>query len=291
MRHHSFFGALLLSTCSVVLTGSAPSIAATIFQDDFETGTVGNFFNSPWVDADAPNPPSSSVNTTVQSDPGSLFGTAGNKYGRFIDHAVSGVAARADRAFGPVSNTFLTVSFDFNEPVLGTNGNDPPGENPFSFNVQVGTNATSGDFRGIDLRLSNGEIYYTLGSAGAVHPINDTPNDYTLGVRHRIDIVANFNSSSTVYHLGTIAKATYDVWIDGVLKNTTDIPFRITNQGNTTQSIDSLRFGTDLNSYQDMYIDNVVLRNVANVVPEPSSVLMTVLGCCGVLALARRRSV
>lgn len=285
MRIRVSLGAFLVAASFVVLTGTAPAVAAVVFNDNFEAGVVGSAPGTPWSSIGASSPA-----TTVlvkQDATGSLFGIAGNKYGEFIDTTLGGTSARADGSFSGVTNSFLTVSFDFYE-ISGV-GIDPtpiPPELPQSFNVQVGSNPSSTGGRGIDFRLSNGELYHTL-SDSSVNSSKATVADYQLNVKNHIDIVANFNASAAGgdYGFDSLANGTYDIWLNGELA-ANNLPFR--NFGERLASIDGIRLGTDNSTVQTFYVDNVQIFNEAIVVPEPNAAVILSVG--GLFLVRRRKS-
>src|SRR5262245_45360490 len=103
----------------LILAATNPLFAIVIFSENFEAGTACENLGSPWTltsggTSGATGEPSS---VKVQADTtGNLFGAIDNKYGEFLDPRTGSPAARADNfSFGSVSNSFLTVSFDFYE--------------------------------------------------------------------------------------------------------------------------------------------------------------------------------
>lgn len=270
------------------LAAVSPAFAAPIelFTENFESATVDSPFPSPWALTHTTDPMQTPKSTVLvkEDTTGTLFGTAGNKYGELIDPRDGGPAARADRAFGPLdtsisNNAFLTVSFDFYEP-SGVGPATTLPTLPHSFNVQVGTDANGQSTRGIDFRLSNGKLYHTLsnGSLDLSTTKAEDEIDYSLDQAHHIDIVANFSPAAlgiSDYGLDTVANGRYDVWLDGVLVGD-NLPFR--NSSERGKLIDSIRFGTDNISLQNFFIDNIAVYNGVSVVPEPNAILIFAIG-------------
>ena len=282
---------------AVFFIGMTSTLSAqTLFQDDFESDTVGtqpsNFtITNPATNTGATDDP------PVASDGGPSgaiivpFGPVSNLAGtgnglRIYDFNSTGNSTGNVSISTDFTSTGL-MRFDFNfssDQFTGTSGN--------SF-IRVGfgrtgMNVASNGSTGVMGRVV---ISRTGGSTSTFRVRDDTTditvvNDFTLQSVHQVSIFANSDDSSTVnYVFGgsqSIAANTYDVYFDGVLV-ADDFDFRT---GSTSGTDDIASIGLATGGSQtgpDWIFDDLVVS-----VPEPSSAAF--LGFAAIaLGLFRRR--
>jgi hypothetical protein len=226
-------------------------LSAAVFTENFEAMTIDTTFTTPWTVTQSTNPlddPKSTV-TVREDSAGALFGTIGNKYGEFIDPRTTSPSARATATYAAIQNSILIASFDFYEPNDGVGVGLASNNEPHTLNIQIGTAPAGQGTRAIDFRLGEGAMYYRDASM-----VQTSAGTYTLGAKHHLEIVANFNAASSTYAGGTVANGAYDVWLNGVLA-LNDVPFRVDAQKEL--AITGILFGADNVTTQNAYIDNI----------------------------------
>lgn len=129
-------------------------------------------------------------------------------------------------------------------------------------------------------QIATGQLQARTGTSGSQTWTNVGPT-LTANTNYIFSIAFNGSASALTDYSGTndLAAGRADIWLNGVLFGD-DIDII------DAQSVVALKFYTENNGGSAFQLDNIVLQNVATVVPEPSAAL---LGALGFLALLRRR--
>jgi hypothetical protein len=142
----------------------------------------------------------------------------------------------------------------------------------------------NGGFTGTDLlgawQINAGQLQARTGTSGSQTWTN-VGSALTVSTNYIFSIAFNGSASAVTDYVGTndlgIGRA--DIWINGTLVgDDVDLP--------DAKSVVALKFYTESNAGSAFQLDNVVLQNVATMVPEPGAAL---IGGLGMLTLLRRR--
>jgi hypothetical protein len=256
-----------LTLIGLTTMASSGALAATIFKDSFNSGTVGTNVGAPWQVSDITP---ATYQTASSPFPG------GSQYADLNDTANSAspaVAVRllsssaSDATLTPsLSGQVTTFSFDFDEP---TRAGDV---NPFGFgyyrSTQADLNAAGRNYRSL---IGEGVLSpdsLVAGSGAAVNYSLDTVNTIYMMVNDSAAAVANYASTGR-----TLAATTADVWISlGGAAPT--FAFSVAKQ-NPTGTPHGVGFRTNNADIQRVFVDNVLVTDGATfdrtAVPEPAS--------------------
>ena len=182
---------------------------------------------------------------------------------------------------------------------IGTSGFSPLNLGTFNFSLQLpSTQGTfffglgTGGFFANNNTFSSADLTagFQITAAGQLQ-VRSSNTAFTsigtpllAGTAYDFSIVFNNSGSAVTYGGGSVANATADVYINGVLvgddvtinaAQATANAFRIYTTGAAATG-----------AYQ---VDNVALYNGAVAIPEPSTVAIGMLGLAGMMALRRRR--
>lgn len=269
--------------------------AAIIFSEDFEdftltpnplpltTSTAGSSFTSN-VTTDTTAPIQSLVHARTSTTDYFGSGTA-NTFLHLVDG--SDVTAGVRGPLLATSSPLVHLSFDFFDPLAE--------ETPFGQEAGAGTrfylnpsNGGGGSSSAIDFHLQNGTIRHTTSGSTSV-------GNYEQGEAHRFDVIANFSDEAINYYFGgdrSVASKSYDIYVNGVLKtlgsnDTDDLAFR--NTAATTVTHFGIS-GVGNASISEGYIDNILISDSVrpSPIPEPSSMLLVLLGLSLALGVRRR---
>ncbi|MEP2776941.1 MAG: PEP-CTERM sorting domain-containing protein [Luteolibacter sp.] len=263
----------LLAVSAITVLGAGSSQAATIFNENF--GTL--------------------------KDAASLVGTANSTLdGRIGTGTPTGnniLEAQNPSSFGSGASALMAASTT-SQTNLKTGGFTAFDVGTLSFSLRTNSNTGSfyaflGDgasltnnsgFTGSQLlggwQINNGQLQARTGNS-STQTWTNVGTALTANTNYDFNIVFNGSATALTDYFGTndLAAGSADIWINGSLFGAgVDII--------DAQSVTALKFYTEANGGSAFELDNVLLQNVATVVPEPSTAL---LGAIGALALLRRR--
>ena len=281
-RAHVDLGTVVAMTLMILAFASLAG-AAIVFTEDWESqaGMGEDPSDPPWDSSD-----NADDKLKVLTDTGNLFGAGtSNKYYQQEDKGLGGKSAHGYKLFGQDPNApvkLATVSMDFIEKDFTVDPNGQGFSPNFTLNVMK-SGATS-NFGGDRVD----RLYFEKGNIDT--PTNVDPNNinhYQQDTKHHMDWIVNTSGGTVNYGSGqSVAHGTNDVWIDGVLK--------IDDGANAHGGIDMgglvLQSG-NTGTHGDFQIDNIVIRDDAYVIPEPTSLILLVIGLLTAAAAvcARRR--
>jgi hypothetical protein len=235
----------------------APAGAAVIFQDDFESYTVGQTLPS-----GSPYDTNGGSNITVESS--GVFGQGGtNNYLQFDDDPGDGsVRATINNGIAAGTGGLLSYEVDYFEQDVASR------DDPFNLRLADGGNPTD---VAVDVNLSNGVISVNNGGTGL------TIGSYSLD--SIVSLTVNVDETTETFEVFADGSQ-----LSGVVGGTSVSTFGFRNSG---IDIDRFQFGSFGSNVQFAAIDNLVVRDEFTVIPEPASA--AALGLLGLVGLRRRR--
>jgi hypothetical protein len=260
MKHSSH--PLVAAILATALTHAAG--AAVLFSDDLESYAADSVLDTsgPWGTANTVTAPII-VRDEATATP---FGTP-NQYVDFNDNDGSSVRVQSPD-LPAASGALTTLSFDFNEPSTGGNGN-----------LIVGYAN-----QGADLNTAGRRLVVNLDDGFVTGLSTTVANTYSLDATYTFYMIFNDTASPASYAGGTVAAGNADIW----LQPSGGAPvFAGTRTGYNSQTA-SYRVGlrSFSSNQQQVLVDDFLLDEGAAAVPEPASLIL--LGVAG-LALVRRR--
>ena len=312
----------LLALAAVLLLGVRPSNAAILYSENFDGFTIdtalpantanvgsGFYFVRPTTLV-AASPPEGQQKLVVRSasstglpDEGLTSSNANWSGSQFLEWhdnaAVTGAQSNfmAVGKFAPITSSPFSFSFDFYEPSgFPATGGSPSGSGS-EFTFVTGNTATGGTTdlnvnanRGVNVVFGDPNSTTSPQFLTSSPSSGNVANAYTLDAKHTLQIFGNYNTGGPLTYKGganSVADNTYDVWLDGTrILSGQGLRNSLAQWNSFAFSIGGSAAGTDVK-----YIDNVVMTNDLEGVPEPSSAALIGIGvgAISITLLQKRR--
>lgn len=300
MTFHKY---VFASSTALLLAGwMMPGIAgaATIFSEDFEPPppilpgqnitTSNTAFDTVTITVGTPGTGSTLHAIT---DDGTVF-ASNNQYLHY-QMGTAPATLLASGTYSTLSNTAFHFSFDFRDIEDVVNGSG----NPTQFRLFLGNGGIAAANRVVELGFNNntsGTIVGTLqsfpGGSASSHAT------YALGTTHHIDVVGSLGTGTKTYTgpdaiSYTLGDGKFDIWLNGTRVTTGDgVAFRTATTQLTHIGFSVAQgMGGTLDREQNIYLDNIVLRDAVDftVIPEPSAFVLAGIALVGLGLVGWRR--